>query len=254
MPRWDIRRLGHFFAAAGCGVLLLGSLYLPVLLGGGARLPAPVDAAPTEPVPRAPEGEPGTLLTVIESQTPPVTAFLLFRMDAGGITVTSLSGEESVSAAGERLAELYRRRGIRAAADGLADGMALTIDRYLILELTDAARMIDRAGPLEVTLPEAIYYRDRTTGYTISLGAGLQRLDGSRLLAILLYNRLTYQGDPGRRMDAALLEDWIAQNLTPAFCERLEDYFLDLVGCAETDLSMPDYLAARSNLQHLAAA
>ena len=56
------------------------------------------------------------------------------------------------------------------------------------------------------------------------------------------------------RMDAALLEDWIAQNLTPAFCERLEDYFLALVGCAETDLSMPDYLAARSNLQHLAAA
>jgi LCP family protein required for cell wall assembly len=72
----------------------------------------------------------------------------------------------------------------------------LTIDRYLCLTTETVAKLVDAVGGLEIFVPQAVSYEDKTQRLKIDLVAGWQTLDGKKTLQFLRY--LDSNGDLGR--------------------------------------------------------
>ena len=73
----------------------------------------------------------------------------------------------------------------------------IEVDRYLVLDMGDLARAVDRLGGVEVEVPAAMSYRDEAGGVRIELAAGRQRLDGEQAVAFSRF-RGDALGDIGR--------------------------------------------------------
>lgn len=251
-----VRGLIIFVISMCTGIFLLGAIYLPIIVGR-VGVKAPPTASSETSSRHKPAAKPGTMLVAVEESARSADIFLLIRIDVitDRITLTSLPPEMQASR-GKRtdtLEAFYRQAGIRETMGAVESLFDIEIDRYMVIDSGVWVDNINRIGTVEATLPSDLYYRDRETGYTISLGAGLGRLDGGQLLSLFRYNRLTGQGTAGHQLEAELFASWINQNFTEDLLARLDTLFTTLVNEVDTTLSMPDYVGGKELLQYFAS-
>jgi LCP family protein required for cell wall assembly len=132
----------------------------------------------------------------------------------------------------------------------------LTIDRYLRLTTETVAKLVDAVGGLEIFVPQAVSYEDKTQRLKIDLVAGWQTLDGKKTLQFLRY--LDNNGDLGRVQRQQIAIAAFQKRLqNPTIVTRIPEAIEILKSNVDTNLSKEEILVladfsaelSRDNLQ-----
>lgn len=105
--------------------------------------------------------------------------------------------------AGQNESDAFRTAAC-ALSDFLSSSLGLAFDGYAVVTLTDLARLVDRVGGVEVTLPKALSYDDPAQELHIDLPAGTHHLNGKQACEFVRCRNAYLTADYGR-MDAQKL-------------------------------------------------
>jgi polyisoprenyl-teichoic acid--peptidoglycan teichoic acid transferase len=134
----------------------------------------------------------------------------------------------------------------------------LTIDRYLRLTTDTVTKLVDVVGGLEIFVPQAVSYEDKTQRLKIDLVAGWQTLDGEKTLQFLRY--LDDNNDLGRVQRQQIAIAAFQKRLqNPTIITRIPEAIDILKSNVDTNLSKEETLVladfstelSRDNLQML---
>ncbi len=117
----------------------------------------------------------------------------------------------------------------------------LTIDRYLRLTTDAVAKLIDAVGGVEVFVPEAISYEDKTQKLKIDLVVGWQTLNGEKTLQFVRY--LDNNGDLERvQRQQIAIEAFRKRLQNPTIVARIPEIISILRSNIDTNLSQEEIL------------
>ncbi len=117
------------------------------------------------------------------------------------------------------------------------------IDRYVRVSTTAFKEIVDLVGGIEVLVPKAMQYEDKTQGLVIDLQPGLQNLNGDEAEQFARFRQDSY-GDIGRVQRQQILLKALRQQLTtPAVLPKLPQIIRVLQRRIDTNLSLEELLA-----------
>ncbi len=117
------------------------------------------------------------------------------------------------------------------------------IDRYVRVSTTAFKEIVDLVGGIEVLVPKAMQYEDKTQGLVIDLEPGLQTLDGDQAEQFARFRQDAY-GDIGRVQRQQILLKALRQRLTnPTVLPKLPQIVRVLQNRIDTNLSAEELLA-----------
>jgi LCP family protein required for cell wall assembly len=198
-PYEDLPQRPHGLHLGGIGrlllivVLLVGAFLAAALLFTPAResvLILGADARPDE-VKNGQVGRTDTLLLVVADRATPRVAMVGVPRDLW-VPIPGY-GQERINAA-------FELGGSQAAKQTVSDVLGQRVDRYLVIGLQGVRDIVDAAGGVDITVPQAIhddeYPTDDYRTITIDIPAGRQHMDGETALR---YARTRHQdSDFGR--------------------------------------------------------
>ncbi|MGB3571462.1 MAG: LCP family protein, partial [Phormidesmis sp.] len=119
----------------------------------------------------------------------------------------------------------------------------VSIDRYVRVSTTAFKEIVDLVGGIEVLVPSAMQYEDKTQGLVIDLQPGLQNLNGDEAEQFARFRQDSY-GDIGRVQRQQILLKALRQQLTtPAVLPKLPQILRVLQSRVDTNLSLEELLA-----------
>jgi polyisoprenyl-teichoic acid--peptidoglycan teichoic acid transferase len=124
---------------------------------------------------------------------------------------------------------------------GVLNGIA--IDRYVRVDTEAFRELVDQLGGVEVYVPQAMSYVDKTQKLTINLAAGLQTLNGDQAEQFARFRHDAY-GDIGRvQRQQTLLKALLKRVTNPAVIPRLPGLVSAMQKYIDTNLSLEEMLA-----------
>ena len=124
---------------------------------------------------------------------------------------------------------------------GVLSGIA--IDRYVRVDTEAFRELVDLLGGVEVYVPEAMSYVDKTQKLTINLSAGLQTLNGDQAEQFARFRHDAY-GDIGRvQRQQTLLKALLKRLTNPTVIPRLPGLVAGMQKYIDTNLSLEEMLA-----------
>ena len=124
---------------------------------------------------------------------------------------------------------------------GVLNGIA--IDRYVRVDTEAFRELVDLLGGVEVYVPEAMSYVDKTQKLTINLAPGLQTLNGNQAEQFARFRHDAY-GDIGRvQRQQTLLKALLKRVANPAVIPRLPGLVSAMQKYIDTNLSLEEMLA-----------
>ncbi len=122
----------------------------------------------------------------------------------------------------------------------------VSIDRYVRVSTTAFKEIVDLVGGIEVLVPKAMQYEDKTQGLVIDLQPGLQNLNGDEAEQFARFRQDSY-GDIGRVQRQQILLKALRQQLaTPAVLPKTPQIVRVLQRRIDTNLSLEELLALAS--------
>lgn len=119
----------------------------------------------------------------------------------------------------------------------------VTIDRYVRIDTTAFRNLVDLVGGIDVDVPRAMRYRDRTQGLEIDLQPGFQRLDGDQAEQFARFRQDAY-GDIGRVQRQQVLLRALRDRLRqPSVLPRLPQALRIVQQSIDTNLNLEEILA-----------
>lgn len=117
------------------------------------------------------------------------------------------------------------------------------VDRYVRVSTAAFREIVDLVGGIEVMVPSAMQYEDKTQGLVIDLEAGLQTLNGDQAEQFARFRQDSY-GDIGRVQRQQVLFKALRQRMTnPAVLPKLPQIVRVLQTHIDTNLSLEELLA-----------
>lgn len=117
------------------------------------------------------------------------------------------------------------------------------IDRYVRVSTAAFKEIVDLVGGVEVLVPKAMKYEDKTQGLFIDLEPGLQTLNGNESEQFVRFRQDAY-GDIGRVQRQQILLKALRQRITsPAVLPKLPQIIRVLQNHIDTNLSPEEMLA-----------
>ncbi len=117
------------------------------------------------------------------------------------------------------------------------------IDRYVRVSTAAFKKIVDLVGGVEVMVPKAMEYEDKTQGLVIDLQPGLQVLNGDEAEQFARFRQDSY-GDIGRVQRQQVLLKALRKRLaTPAMLPKLPQIIRVLQSHIDTNLSVEELLA-----------
>lgn len=176
-------------------------------------------------------------------------ALMLVQIDplTEAIEVLSLPRATPVNLPGQGRVALGQANAIGGAAS-MARAITLNfdqlpVDRYVRLEPAALVMLVDTVGGVEVFLPRAMRYHDRTQGLTIALEPGWQTLNGDQAMQFIQF-RDPATGDLGRIQRQQVLLRALRDRLTsPTVLPRLPAVAQRLRQMVDTNLTRAESLA-----------
>ncbi len=124
---------------------------------------------------------------------------------------------------------------------GILNGV--TIDRYVRVDTAAFRELVDLLGGVEVYVPQAMSYVDKTQKLTINLTAGLQTLNGNQAEQFARFRHDAY-GDIGRvQRQQTLLKALLKRVTNPTVIPRLPGLVSAMQKYIDTNLSLEEMLA-----------
>lgn len=193
-------------------------------------------------VPDAPE----TSETVFAGRT---DTMLLVRIDptAGVVNVLSIPRDTRMDIPGHGVMKVNQANvegGSQLSAQTVSRNLdGIEIDRYVRVSTAAFREIVDLVGGVEVLVPKAMQYEDRTQGLLIDLEPGLQTLSGDQAEQFARFRQDAY-GDIGRVQRQQTLLKALRDRLTsPAVVPRLPQIIRVLQRRIDTNLSAEELLA-----------
>ena len=119
----------------------------------------------------------------------------------------------------------------------------IAIDRYVRVDTEAFRELVDLLGGVEVYVPEAMSYVDKTQKLTINLTAGLQTLNGDQAEQFARFRHDAY-GDIGRvQRQQTLLKALLKRVTNPTVIPRLPGLVSAMQKYIDTNLSLEEMLA-----------
>ncbi|MGD1864205.1 MAG: LCP family protein [Phormidesmis sp.] len=117
------------------------------------------------------------------------------------------------------------------------------IDRYVRVSTTAFKEIVDLVGGIEVLVPKAMQYEDKTQGLVIDLQPGLQNLNGDEAEQFARFRQDSY-GDIGRVQRQQILLKALRKRMTnPTVLPKLPQIVRVLQERIDTNLSVEELLA-----------
>ncbi|MEL6263758.1 MAG: LCP family protein [Cyanobacteria bacterium J06626_6] len=117
------------------------------------------------------------------------------------------------------------------------------IDRYVRISTTAFKEIVDLVGGIEVLVPKAMQYEDKTQGLVIDLQPGLQNLNGDEAEQFARFRQDSY-GDIGRVQRQQILLKALRQRIAnPIVLPKLPQIIRVLQQRIDTNLSVEELLA-----------
>jgi polyisoprenyl-teichoic acid--peptidoglycan teichoic acid transferase len=143
----------------------------------------------------------------------------------------------------EKAGDLNQQGRVELTTEIIADNLNdLVIDRYIRLSPEALAELVDAVGGVEIYIPQAVSYQDRTQKLNIDLVAGWQTLDGNKALQFARY--LDNSGDLGRvQRQQTLIAALYKRCQNPTILPRLSEIVRVLRQNIDTNLKREEMLA-----------
>ncbi len=247
------RRWRLFALSFAVTFLIVGLMFLVVAFGA-----LPQNTPPPETQPSFGDGaylpkseDRLTLLVIGEDGVTGTLTFALmgFFPDTGNITVavlpkdTYLEGEHR----SDTLSGIYRAGGGEMVSSALSSVLEVSMDRYAVIQSGEFVDLVNRVGSVDFEIP---YDLSDTMGQ-LSLGMGLQQLDGSKMLDVFL--AAFPNGEPQRcNLTAQIISTVINTHLPLMQGPEAEEVFLAAVNACETDFTQLDFESRREAARFLA--
>ena len=117
------------------------------------------------------------------------------------------------------------------------------IDRYVRVSTTAFQEIVDLVGGIEVLVPKAMQYEDKTQGLVIDLEPGLQNLSGDEAEQFARFRQDSY-GDIGRVQRQQILLKALRQRIaSPTVLPKLPQIIRVLQKRIDTNLNLEEMLA-----------
>ena len=118
------------------------------------------------------------------------------------------------------------------------DILGFSPDAYLLVDLDFFVRAVDLLGGIDYDVPTDMYYVDETQGLHIDLKAGMQHLDGEKVMELVRFRSGYANADIGRtEVQRDFIKTALAQWLRPASLRALPGLWELYQSRAETDLT-----------------
>ncbi|MGD1896311.1 MAG: LCP family protein [Phormidesmis sp.] len=268
--RWGLRNLARnvmlsvvfgatAFTAAGLGAIAVLTFPLPRQLGGETVTPPLADLWRTGF--RYQVSRPVNILVMgldeahdVEGAEPDdlvgrTDTMLLVRVDPEdqAVNVMSIPRDTRVEIPGygiEKINQANFEGGAELAAQTVSYNFDnVDIDRYVRVSTTAFKEIVDLVGGIEVLVPKAMEYEDKTQGLVIDLQPGLQTLNGDEAEQFARFRQDSY-GDIGRVQRQQILLKALRQRLTnPMVLPKLPQIIRVLQERIDTNLSVEELLA-----------
>ena len=167
-----------------------------------------------------------------------------FRIYSSSIVITPLSAD-TVSADGRSYDAIYSYGGINMLKSSIESMRNITVDRYAILNRSGLSSLTDLMGEVELYVEEDYTYQSSDKSYEVKTGENEM---GSDML--FTYLMLHFQRNSAET-SSALIRDIINVYLSTVEPDEIEDLFLSLTNCFDTDVSIADYYSAKSDIEYL---
>ncbi|MBQ6120090.1 MAG: hypothetical protein IJK98_12715 [Clostridia bacterium] len=146
-----------------------------------------------------------------------------------------------------RLADLYSRGSIADITDGFAR-KSIPVAKYVTVTEDNFISLLQKLGPVEITLEKGFEFTDDAIRYTYSAGPVSMSAE-----AVLSYMKNAAAGDELLRLQAQTAAAILRTYFTEANVDRGEDFFAELINLVNSDISVFDYTPAVGALKALAA-
>ncbi len=174
---------------------------------------------------------------------------LLVRIDPGEdiVNIMSIPRDTRVEIPGygfDKINEANAEGGAELAAQTVSYNFSnVEIDRYVRVSTTAFKEIVDLVGGIEVLVPKAMNYEDKTQGLVIDLEPGLQTLNGDQAEQFARFRQDSY-GDIGRVQRQQVLLKALRKRLTnPTVLSKLPQIIRVLQKRIDTNLSVEELLA-----------
>ncbi|MEM9151923.1 MAG: LCP family protein [Cyanobacteria bacterium P01_F01_bin.3] len=247
------------FAAAGLGAIAVLTFPLPRQIGGETVAPPLADLWRSGF--RYQVSRPVNILVMgldeahdIEGAKPDdlvgrTDTMLLVRVDPEekAVNVLSIPRDTRVDIPGygfEKINQANFEGGAELAAQTVTHNFDnVEIDRYVRVSTTAFKEIVDLVGGIEVLVPKAMEYEDKTQGLVIDLQPGLRNLNGDEAEQFARFRQDSY-GDIGRVQRQQILLKALRQRMTnPAVLPKLPQIIRVLQQRIDTNLSVEELLA-----------
>ena len=187
-----------------------------------------------------------TLETALDGNS---DTMLLVRFDpsSGKATVLSIPRDTKVPLIGsetQKINEANVLGGPPMAARTVSELLeGIAIDRYVRLDTQALIHLVDILGGVNINVPAAMHYRDRTQGLTIDFQPGLQHLSGQHLEEYVRF-RNDGMGDIGRvQRQQGVLKALLHSLVVPTAWVKLPQLLRVTQDSVDTNLSVQELLA-----------
>ena len=146
-----------------------------------------------------------------------------------------------------RLSDVVQRGAVEDIAQGLA-AKSIPIAKYVSVTEDDFISLLQKLGPVNITLENGYDFTDGAVRYTYSAGAVSMAAE-----AMLSYMKSASVGDDLLRLQANAAAAIIRTHFTAENVDKGEDFFSALINLVNTDITVFDYTPAVSVIKALAA-
>lgn len=167
-----------------------------------------------------------------------------FRIYSSSIVLTPLA-PDTVGIDGRTYDEIYSYGGINMLKNSIESVRNLAIDRYAFIDRKGMSKLTDLMGDVVLNVDEEFTYQSSDKSYEVKKGENKM---GSDMLYTYLHLYSIRNSDTET---VILLSEIVNMYLADVKTEDIEDLFLSLTNCFNTDLSISDYYSAKSDIEYL---
>ena len=194
---------------------------------------------------------PGELVTDGEYRRISADVIMLMSIskERGEFAFTSIHPGTRISRGSETvsLSDIYEEEGKNSFIDAVYELVDIPIDRYAFISMNKFPSVIDNLFDrgIEITVPFDMVYDDFKAGLHIDLKAGVQMINGEKLLHLLRFNK--YEGTDGSRLDTTVyvVKRIMEELLTDTYRTKALGIFKDIDDdkVIETDFKVNDLVS-----------
>ena len=116
--------------------------------------------------------------------------------------------------------------------------LGVKIDNYAIINIEAFRKIVDTIGGVEVNVPQAMRYRDRSQGLNINLQPGLQMLDGDKAEQLVRFRHYP-NGDVDRiGVQQIFMKAFAEKVMSPQMITKIPQFIPIIFDCLKSDISL----------------